>query len=71
MTDNVIDIRSRRGGAKTLRQAVDLALTQNPTAETGIIVVFDDKARMHTYFFCNSQELAIASVRLSHIANEV
>ena len=43
---------------------------QHPGAQTGIVIVFDADGGMHTQWHCNSQEMALASVRMAKLANE-
>jgi hypothetical protein len=40
-----------------------------PNVRDGIVIVFDEQGGMHTEYCCNDQELALASVRLAHLAN--
>jgi hypothetical protein len=68
MTATIHDLKARRG-AKTFKDAIELAATRHPGALTGVIVLFDEQGAMHTYYSCNYQELSAASARLSWIAN--
>lgn len=54
----------------TLQVIVNNMLEEFPLSTRGLVCVFDEEGLMNTQYNLTAQQMALLSVRLSHLANE-